>query len=88
MKRYYLIRTPDHARMRKGATIYGPGYHRTSKRDAVSTAKFMAKAYGAESGGPRARRISVYVVDPGKRPSLLFQAHYSRKLSRIVVEEL
>lgn len=80
--RYYLVRTPQH---RKQPMPYGE--IRGNKRDAIGFAKAQAFVYRT-CVPVRSRRVSVYTVDFGKRPTLLFQCHWSRTDKRIVSEEL
>jgi hypothetical protein len=60
----------------------------TRKRVAIRDAREWAEYRWISRGTARPRRVSVYVVDPGERRSLLYQCHYSAKLGRIVVEQL
>ena len=80
-KRYYLIRTPA---LRGKSFEYGE--RSTNKRIAIATAKSIA-GYWHETP-VRNRRISVYTVEPGKRPTLLYQCHADRKTGKIVSEVL
>lgn len=83
-KRYYLIRTP---RTRSKAARYVSPLRSSSKRHAISSARRIARLYKLRTP-VRNRRISVYTVDPGKRPSLLFQCHWNRTTGKIVSEVL
>lgn len=80
--RYYLVRTPEH----RGDRLT-EGIQRSNKRDAIATAKAEARIFWNVTP-KRDRRVSVYVMDPGKRASLLFQCHWSRTEKRIVSEIL
>jgi len=60
----------------------------TRKREAIAHAREIARWNFRDRADRTPRRVSVYVIDPGKRPSLLFQCHVSRKTGRIVSEVL
>lgn len=81
--RYYLIRTPAH----RGKPFTEAGLVYGNKRIAIAQAKAVANDW-SEITPVRDRRISVYTVDPGKRPTLLFQCHADRKTGKIVSEVL
>ena len=85
-KRYYLIRTPQNRIFPLTARSL-TGTVRNNKRLAINWAKVQAHIYRHRTPA-RDRRISVYTVDPGKRPSLLFQCHADRKTGKIVSEQL
>jgi hypothetical protein len=82
---YYLIRSPDHV----GLPFTGDraGIRRNNKRDAIATAKAEARIFVRRTP-VRARRVSVYTVEDGKRPTLLYQCHIDLRNDRIVSEEL
>lgn len=85
-KRRYLIRTPRH----RGKPFVGPdfcGAVRTNKRDAIRFAKMLAQSWATHTP-VRNRRISVYSVIAGWRPTLLYQCHADRKTGKIVSEIL
>jgi hypothetical protein len=80
--RYYLVRTPkDRQQPMPYGTIKG------NKRDAIGAAKSFARRW-ASCVPVRDRRISVYTVDHGQRPTLLFQCHVNRRTGKIVSEQL
>ena len=83
--RYYLIRSPDHV----GLPFTGDraGIRRHNKRDAIAIAKHEARVFVRRTP-VRARRVSVYTVEDGKRPTLLYQCHVDRRSNRIISEEL
>jgi hypothetical protein len=84
--RYYLIRTPLD-RARPLTARHCNGAKRANKRVAIDYAKSLAVGFRKQTP-VRNRRISVYTVDPGKRPTLLFQCHASRTSDKIVSEVL
>jgi hypothetical protein len=89
-KRYYLIRTPAHRGRpfsRHPRAPLANGSHHGNKRIAIAFAKRCARGWHDRTP-VRNRRVSVYTIDPGKRPSLLFQCHADRKTGRIVSEVL
>ena len=57
----------------------------TQKREAIREAK--RRAY-PRRGGSVARQVSAYEVTRGGREDLRYQVHYSRKLGRLIAEEL
>ena len=81
-KRYYLVRTPYH----RGRVLTAGLYH-SNKRGAIARAK--SEAYEWRHHTPvRDRRVSVYTVNPGQRPTLLYQCHFDRRSGKIVSEVL
>jgi hypothetical protein len=82
---YYIVRTPQH---RKAGRNKFDGFRRTNKRDAISLAKFMARTWMNEGRTVSARRVDLYTIERGWRPTLLFQCHWSRKFKRVISEEL
>lgn len=84
--RQYVIRTPAHRGTSIGSKVVG--FRRSTKREAISLAKWLAGHWMDEGKTIPQRRVSVYVLEGGKRPTLLYQAHWSRKFKRIISEQL
>lgn len=57
----------------------------TNKRESIRTARRCART---KYSGQYPRQVSVYAHSKGKRPTLLYQVHYSPKLRRLIAEEL
>ena len=85
-KHYYLIRTPRHRTLPLTARNCS-GVKRNNKRLAISFAKKLAGDW-KDVTPVRNRRMSVYTVHRGERPSLLAQYHADRRTGKIVSEVL